>query len=474
MGVLLKRAGFDSFTIIERSRAVGGTWWDNVYPGVQCDVPSHLYSFSFEPKPDWSQTFAAGAEIQAYAEHCVDKYDLRRHLELGTTLCEARYDAGRGEWRLVTADGAVRSARVFICSVGPLNRPRLPRGIAAFAGEVMHSARWNPAYEFSNKRVALIGTGASAVQIAPELATRVARLSIFQRSPAWILPRPGRAYGRLAHLLLRVPPIGRASRYWQYWLHDARYGAFRGQGPMYRTMVDWADRLRSKQVQDPALRDVLRPRYPMGCKRVLISNTYYPTLARPNVELIPEAAETFGPREVIGAAGTVREVDAVVFATGFESTTLMPDLAVVGSRGTQLASAATGGAEAYRGVSVPGFPNLFLLLGPNTGGGHTSALIPLEAQAEYIVRCIRRLARDPQASLEVRSEVEREYNRGIQERLSRTVWTSPACTSWYKTPTGKVVGIYPGTATRYAIEMRRPDFAAYDSIRRDLSGPGSS
>jgi len=464
MGILLKRAGFEDFTIVERSTAVGGTWWDNVYPGVQCDVHSQLYSFSFKPTPDWSRTFATGAEIRAYAERCVDQYDLRRHLRLGTTLREARYEPARGGWHLTTTDGESLQARVFVCSVGPLNRPRMPPGLAAFQGEVMHSARWNRDFDFAHKRVALIGSAASAIQIAPELATRAARLSIFQRSPSWILPRPDRTYGHLARRLLRVWPIGRASRYWQYWLHDVRYAAFRGHGPLYRVMVGLADRHRVRQVRDPQLCRSLRPSYPMGCKRVLISSGFYPTLGRPNVELIQEAAESFEAGRVVGARGTVREVDAIVCATGFEATTLMPDLRVVGLAGRELASAASDGADAYRGISVPGFPNLFLLLGPNTGGGHTSALIPIEAQAAYIVRCVRRLARNPGVSLDVKRSAEEAYNRRIQDRLARTVWTSPACTSWYKTPSGKVVGIYPGPVTRYVLEMRRPDFSAYDSI----------
>ena len=475
MGIALKRAGIESFVIVERSPAVGGTWWDNVYPGAQCDVRSHLYSFSFEPKPDWSRVFAPSQEIQAYVEHCVDRYDLRRHLRLGTILTSARYDPAESRWQLEAADGDSLSAQVFVCSVGPLNTPRLPAGIEAFHGKVMHSARWDCAYDFSGKRVALIGSAASAVQIAPPLAAAAASLTIFQRTPSWILPRPDRAYTRIEKALLRFPPLERLDRWWHYWIHDVRYAAFRGRGLLHRAMSALANRHRCAQVQDPALREALRPRYPMGCKRVLISSNFYPTFGRPNVELIASAASGFTADGIVSANGERRAVDAIVCATGFVTIDLLPGFSVRGAEGRTLAETTAGGAEAYRGTSVPGFPNLFLLLGPNTGTGHTSVLIAVEAQTRYIVKCIEELSRRGQASLEVRADVARLHNHDLQARLSRTVWASPACSSWYKTANGKIVALYPGHATRYRLEMRTPDFSAYRfSAGGAASGAGSS
>lgn len=456
MGILLKRAGIDSFVIIERSAGVGGTWWDNVYPGAQCDVRSHLYSFSFEPNADWSRAFAPSAEIQRYVEHCVDKYDLRRHLRLNTTITDARWDGAASRWRLGLADGGSLASNIFICSIGPLNRPRLPEGIGAFKGTVMHSARWDAGYDFRGKRVALIGSAASAVQIAPHLAEAAGHLTIFQRTPSWILPRPDRAVRPIEKALLRIGALARLNRWWHYWVHDVRYSAFRGSGLIHRAMVGLAERHLKSQVATPALREVLRPNYPMGCKRVLISSDFYPALSRPNVALIPRAVAGFTAEGVVAADGAVRPVDAIVCATGFETVELLAGTTVVGATGTTLRDATPGGAEAYRGTLVAGFPNFFMLLGPNTATGHTSALIAVEAQAGYIVKCIRRLDTQGAVSLEVTARAMRDYNLSLQARLAPTVWASPACGSWYKTATGKIIAIYPGYGTRFQLDLRTP------------------
>jgi cation diffusion facilitator CzcD-associated flavoprotein CzcO len=465
MGIVLKRAGIDSFAIIEQSPAVGGTWWDNIYPGAQCDVRSHLYSFSFELKSDWSRVFAPSREIQAYVEHCVDKYGLRGHLRLNTTLVEARYDVTDARWLLKTQVGESLTARVFVCSVGPLNRPRFPAGIDAFKGEVMHSSRWNSGYDFTGKRIAIIGSAASAVQIAPSLAEMAAQLTIFQRTPSWVLPRPDRAYTALEKFLLRAPPLARLNRWWHYWVHEARFAAFKGHGLTYRLMTWLADRHRLEQVADPALRDKLRPNYPMGCKRILVTSNYYPALGRPNVRLVAQEAAGFTADGVVAAGGVVHRADAVVCATGFITTELLAGLPVYGAAGATLIEATGDGAQAYKGVTVAGFPNFFMLLGPNTGTGHTSVLIPIEAQARYALKCIQELNRRGPSSMDVRPEVMAEHNLDLQRRMARTVWASPACRSWYKTATGKVVATYPGYITRYVLEMRRPRFADYEFRR---------
>ena len=461
MGVQLKRAGIESFTIVERSAGVGGTWWDNVYPGAQCDVRSHLYSFSFELKSDWTRVFAPGAEIQAYAEHCVDKYGLRPHLRLGTRIVAARFDAPQNLWRLTTERGEPLEAQVFICSVGPLSRPRWPIGIDAFRGTIVHSARWRPDLDFRGKRVALIGSAASAVQVAPALAADAAQLTIFQRSPSWILPRPDRVYRPLEKALLRLPPLARLNRWWQYCAHDLRFAAFSGRGIVHRTMVGLADRHRERQVADPELCRRLRPRYPMGCKRILITNDYYPLFARANVALIEHAASTFSADSVIAADGSRHEVDVIVCATGFTATELMPDIDISGLAARHLREVGPASDASYHGVAMAGFPNLFLLGGPNTGSGHISVLVATEAQVGYVVRCIRELARRGGGSMEVRTDTAAAYNVDLQARLARTVWASPACTSWYKTDAGRIVALYPGFATRYVMEMRRPHFADY-------------
>ena len=475
MGIQLKRAGIDSFVIVERSAGVGGTWWDNVYPGAQCDVRSQLYSFSFEPNPDWSRAFAPSGEIQAYIERCVDKYGLRSHLRLNTTVTEARWDEATSHWRLRTAAGDSLTTAIFICSIGPLNRPRLPEGIDAFKGAVMHSARWDSSYDFQGKRVALIGSAASAIQITPTLAATASRLTVFQRTPSWILPRPDRPHRRFEKALLRLGVFARLTRWWHYWVHDVRYLAFSGHGPLYRAMTALANRHRRSQVASLELREKLRPDYPMGCKRVLISSDYYPALSRPNVELVTHAATRFTADGVVAADGTVHPVDAVVCATGFQTIELLAGTTVIGLGGVTLNSATPGGAEAYRGTLVAGFPNFFMLLGPNTGGGHTSALIAVEAQSGYVVKCIRHLDASGATGLEVTRGAMHANNRDLQQRLASTVWASPACSSWYKTATGKILANYPGYSTRFLVEMRTPRFADFrlsyaDGARQAIAG----
>ena len=461
MAIELKRAGIDSFVVLEQSGGVGGTWWDNTYPGAQCDVPSHLYRFSFAPKADWSRVFAPSREIQAYVEDCVRRYGVARHLRLHTEVRAAEYDAHAARWRVTTADGREFRPRCFVLSLGPLNHPRLPPGIEGFAGEVMHSARWNHGYDFRGKRVAVIGSAASAVQIVPTLAAQAAQLTVFQRSPSWIVARPDRPYSRLEQRLFRIPWCARAYRAWLYWRFEANFAAFKGRGPMYRLLTHMAEKHLTTQVPDAALRAKLRPRYPMGCKRILVASDFYPALGRANVELVTQAAAGFTASGVVAADGSHREVDAIVCATGFETTEPLARLSVRGSGGETLAAAWRDGPEAYHGITVAGFPNLFLLLGPNTGTGHTSVLIPIEAQARYVLACLRELERRGARSMDVRADVMRAHNAELQRRLAGTVWASPACTSWYKTRSGKILATYPGFITRYVRETRTPHYADY-------------
>ncbi|HUO95693.1 MAG TPA: NAD(P)/FAD-dependent oxidoreductase [Steroidobacteraceae bacterium] len=472
MAITLKRAGLDSFVVLEQSRGVGGTWWDNSYPGAQCDVPSHLYSFSFELKPDWTRAFAPSAEIQAYVEHCVRRYAIGPHIELATTVTSAAFDERAGRWQLKTSTGRSYRPRHFVLSLGPLNHPRLPPGVEAFRGTVMHTARWDHAYDFGGKRVAVIGSAASAVQVVPPLAARAAKLTVFQRSPSWIVARPDHPFGALAKRLFRNRLIARAYRGWLYWRFEANFAAFKGRGPMYRLLTHMARTHLEKQVADPALRAKLRPDYPMGCKRILVASDFYPALTRPNVELVAQAAAGFTASGVTGADGRHHEVDAIVCATGFETLDPLAKLPIAGRGGRTLAAAWREGPEAYHGVTVAGFPNLFLLLGPNTGTGHISVLIPIEAQARYTLACIRETERRRAQSLEVRAEVMARHNVELQRRMAATVWASPACSSWYKNASGKVFAAYPGYITRYVLELRRPRFDDYDFEQGPASAPG--
>jgi cation diffusion facilitator CzcD-associated flavoprotein CzcO len=456
MGIALLRQGIDDFLILEKSPRAGGTWWDNRYPGAQCDVPSHLYSFSFAPNPDWSRVYAPSAEIQAYAERCIEKYGLASRLRLATPVVSARF--ADGEWQLASGTGECFRALHYVASTGPLNEPAYPGGLGEYRGRVLHTARWDPEFDARGLRVAVIGSAASAVQVIPPLAARAAQLTVFQRSPSWILPRPDRAYGAIERALARFPPYARVHRLALYWLHEAYYAAFKGHGFMHRYLRWRAALLRRRQLKDPQLRRRVTPGYPAGCKRILISSNYYPALARANVELAGAAAR-FTRTGVVTADGTERACDVIVCATGFTTQTPLAGTAIFGRGGQSLGARWRRGPEAYRGVAVAGFPNFFLLLGPNTGSAHTSVLIAIEAQARYIARAIRALG--PNGTLEVRAAAEARDNARLGRRLAKSVWSSSSCSSWYKTADGRVNALYPGHSSRYVLEMlrlRRDDY----------------
>ena len=456
MAVMLKRAGIESFVVLEQSAGVGGTWWDNSYPGAQCDVPSHLYGFSFAPNPAWTRVFAPSSEIRDYLARCVERFRIAPHLRLSTRVAAAAYDEAAARWTITTERGERLRPRCFVLSLGPLNHPRYPAGLDRFRGTVMHTARWNHQYDFRGKRVAVIGSAASAVQVVPRLAAEAAQLSVFQRTPSWIVPRPDRVYTRLERGLFRIRAVLRALRWLRYWEFELRFAAFKGHGAMHWFLTRMARRHLEDQVADSSLRARLRPSYPIGCKRILLASDFYPALGEGHVELVTQAAAGFTPEGVVSADGALRPFDAIVCATGFETIEPLAGLPIRGRGGLELAAAWRDGAEAYRGVTVAGFPNLFMLLGPNTGTGHTSVLVPIEAQARYVVACIRELAQRGAASLEVRADVMRQHNEALQRRLARTVWASTSCTSWYKTAAGRVLALYPGYITRYVLEMRRP------------------
>jgi cation diffusion facilitator CzcD-associated flavoprotein CzcO len=462
MGIRLLQSGVRSFTILEMASGLGGTWWDNTYPGAQCDVRSHLYSFSFEPNPDWSRVYAPQREILAYMQRLADKWSLHDHIRLNTELACAHFDEARGLWVLCTRAGEELLARVLVCSTGPLSQPRYPdiAGLARFGGKVMHSARWDHSYDFDGKAVAVIGTAASAVQLVPKLAPAARQLHIFQRTPNWIVPRPDRAYRPWEKALSRLPPFGRMQRWYQYWVHERNRLGF-NQGSAVAAFFERiaAEHLR-RQIADPALRARLRPTYPLGCKRVLLSNDYYPTLARPNVELVTAPIECVQPGNIVTADGQHRAIDAIVCATGFDTLHMLGSVDVRGLGGQPLAAVWKQAPQAYHGISVAGFPNLFLLLGPNTGTGHTSTLLYIEAQVNYTLQCLRELQRRRKVWLAVRPEVMDGHNRQLQATLSTTVWAGP-CSSWYKTAGRWIAAIYPGFSFQYTRAMRRPRFEDY-------------
>ncbi|HZO10337.1 MAG TPA: NAD(P)/FAD-dependent oxidoreductase [Myxococcota bacterium] len=464
-GIALLRAGIASFAIFERADEVGGTWRDNTYPGAACDVPSHVYSYSFEPNPGWTRVYAESPEIQAYLLRVVEKWRLRPFLRLGSEIVEAAFDEASGTWTLATRAGVRVRARAVVSGVGGLVEPRWPEipGLERFAGARMHTARWDHSVDLAGRRVAVIGTGASAVQVVPALAPKVGRLAVFQRTPAWVMPKRDRAYsGRARRFFARHPAALRASRWLRYWQSEALGPLIFLDAPLLKAFPEHESlRHLRRSVPDPALREKLTPRFQFGCKRVLISDDFWSSFARPNVELVTDAIAEVVPEGVRTRDGAVRAQDALVCATGFDVNFARAPFHVVGRGGQSLDEAWRGGAVAYKGLAVHGFPNWFILMGPNTGPGHTSVLVYTEAQISHAIGAIRSLLRDGVRWLQVRREVQERYDAGLQRRMPHMVWSS-GCSSWYLSPDRRNRSLYPGFAAEYALRTRRFDPADYE------------
>jgi cation diffusion facilitator CzcD-associated flavoprotein CzcO len=464
LAIRLKQAGIDSLSILERGETVGGVWRDNTYPGLTCDVPSHLYSLSFEPKHDWSRRFPQREEIHAYLEGCVEHYGLGEHLRLGTEVAGADFDEGAGRWRIRTTDGEQIEADFLVSATGQLSRPSTPAipGLADFEGPVFHSARWDHDVELTGKRVAVVGTGASSIQFVPEIAREAGELVIFQRSPNWVIAKPDRPYRRWQQRLFRrFPWIQAASRAWVWTRFEFFILAFNRFRPLGRIFEAGYLRRIEKEVADPELRAKLVPDYPLGCKRVLISNDWFPTLERPDVALVTGPIAEVRPRAVVAADGEEHPADVLILGTGFTAQDFLAPMEIRGRGGRELNQAWRDGAEAYLGMTVAGFPNMFMLYGPNTNLGAGSIVYMLESQIEYVVEAVRALGRTRVAYMDVRADVQSEFNEVIQSRLADSVWTA-GCTSWYRTESGKVTNNWPGFTYEYRRRTRRPDLGDYE------------
>ncbi len=467
MAIQLRKAGCEDFLLLEKAEDIGGTWRDNSYPGAACDVPSHLYSFSFEPKHDWSRRYAPQAEIYAYMCHCVDKYQLRPHIRLQAEVRSAAFDAAAGLWRVTLADGEELAAEVLISACGQLNQPAYPAipGIELFQGEAFHSARWRHDLDLAGKRVAVIGTGASAIQFVPQIQPKVAELKLFQRSAAYVLPKPDRAYRpwELA-VMRRLPWLQRLDRSLQYLQHEVRGLAFISLPWLMKLFRSGFDRHLRRHIPDAALRARLQPDYPMGCKRILISNDYLPALAQGNVQVIDMAIEAVASDGIRTRDGQVHACDVLIYGTGFAATDFLAPMQIRGLGGQELNQAWREGAEAYKGISVSGFPNLFILYGPNTNLGHNSIIYMLESQFRYVLGCLDALRQGGLRYLDVKPQVQQAYNQQIQARSHRTIWEQ-GCTSWYKTASGKSTNNWPGYTFTYRYLTRTPELDDYDCIR---------
>lgn len=461
-GIELRKAGIENFVILEKAGGVGGTWRDNTYPGAACDIPSHLYSFSFEPNPTWSRAYGGQPEILAYLEHCATKYGLRPHLRLHTRVIGADYDETTQRWTVAVDNGRPLVARSLILGNGALHLPAIPDlpGLATFAGRTFHSARWDHTHDLRGKRVAVIGTGASTIQFVPKIAPEVAQLDVYQRTPPWIVPKADRPIGeRERWILEHVPGAHWLRRTGLYWLFESRVLGFAFAPKINQLAERLVVKNLAKQVPDPALRAKLTPSYRLGCKRVLISNDYYPALQRDNVELITDAIAAIEPGGVRAKDGTLREVDTLIFGTGFRVVDYVASMRIVGREGQELSAVWQDSVRNYLGINVSGFPNLFLLMGPNTGLGHNSMIFMIEAQTRYIVDALRAMRSRDLGSLEVRPEVELAFRAELAEKLAGTVWTS-GCNSWYMAPDGDVL-LWPGFTFDYWRRTRAIDLADY-------------
>ncbi len=472
--IRLKQRGVDDFVVLERAGDVGGTWRDNTYPGCACDVQSHLYSFSFAPNPAWSKSFSPQPEIQAYLQRCARDFGILPHVRFNAEVQDAAWDDDAQRWRIRTSAGPV-TAQVLVMATGALSDPVIPDlpGLDGFGGRAFHSAQWDHAYDLRGKHVAVIGTGASAIQFIPEIQPLVARMHVFQRTPPWILPRHQHGYGAREHRFFRRHPgAQRMIRGAIYLAREAMVLGFRNPRAM-RVAQRVALRHLRQAIPDPELRRKLTPDWTLGCKRVLLSNDYLPALAQPNVEVVTDGIAEVRAHSIVTRDGTERPVDAILFGTGFQPTD--PPLArhLRGRDGRTLSETWAGSPAAHLGTTVAGFPNLFLLMGPNTGLGHTSVVYMIEAQIEHLLGALEHMRRHGLHALEPRPDAQAEWVAGVDRRMEGTVWTEGGCRSWYLDPTGRNSTLWPDFTWRFRKRVARFEPGEYELRGTGDRGQGS-
>lgn len=473
MAIRLRQEGIRDFLVLEKEPDLGGTWWANTYPGAACDVPSHLYSYSFAPNPSWSRSFSPQAEILDYLRDCADRFGVRQHIRFRHEVRSLRWDDDASVWHVDTSHGGL-TADVVVAGFGPLSVPSLPDipGLDGFRGTLFHSARWDHDHDLTGERVAVIGTGASAIQFVPEIQPQVGQLHVFQRTPPWVIPRTDRPLKPIENRLFRaVPALQLAARAAIYWGRELYAFGFNDHRRM-KVVERMARAHLERQIADPELRAALTPDYTIGCKRILISNDWYPTLTKPNVELVTSRITEVRPHSVVTADGTERPVDTIICGTGFHVTDFPAGRLVFRGDGRSLAEVwdEAGGMEAYKGTTVAGFPNLFLLIGPNTGLGHTSMVFMMESQFAYVLDALRYMRRAGVVAVDVRPDEQARYNDDIQRRLTNTVWNAGGCRSWYLDARGRNTSVWPGFTWRYRQITRRFDPDAY-VLRRSATRP---
>jgi cation diffusion facilitator CzcD-associated flavoprotein CzcO len=466
MAIQLKKAGKESFLVLERASEVGGTWRDNRYPGCACDIPSMLYSYSFEGHVGWTRIYPQQAELLNYLKRTSEKHGVRAHIRFNEALAEARYDEPTATWSLTTTGGKTYRCRVVVSAMGPLSKPAFPDipGMASFAAPAFHSAQWDYAVDLTGRNVVVIGTGASAIQFIPQIAPKVGKLIVFQRTPNWIIPRGDKPVGkRKKNVRKFIPGYAWAIRQLIYWRLEVRALAFVVVPQLLRLIEASMRKHIERTVADPVLREKLTPTYRAGCKRILISDDYYPAICRPNVELHTEGVAEIREHSVVTTEGKEIPADVIIYGTGFKATEGILPVRVFGIGGQELnGDAWRDGMAAYRGTTIAGFPNFFTIIGPNTGLGHNSMVVMMEAQYPYVLEAIEHIERTGRG-LDVKPEIMSAFNDDLQERMKGTVWAS-GCTSWYQDKNGKNVSLWPGFTFIFRRMLRRFDPANYRSV----------
>ena len=467
MAIRLRQAGIEDFLVIEKADDLGGTWRANTYPGCQCDVPSHLYSFSFAPNPDWSRTFSGQQEIWDYLRDCAERFGVTDKIRFDCPLGEAAWDEQARRWRLETPRGEIE-CELLVSGLGALEQPKAPDipGIEDFEGAIFHTAEWDHDHDLTGERVAVIGTGASSIQVVPKIQPKVGKLHVFQRTAAWVVPHHDRVVSAFERRLYRLfPPLERLFRGLVYGLREFLLVFF--MRPRLSPLMERGSlRHLERQVPDPELREKLTPHFKMGCKRVLITNDYYPALTQPNTELVTDPITEVRGSVIVTADGTEREVDTIVLGTGFRVSDWPAGEHFRGRSGELMSDVWRDGPQAYWGTTVADFPNLFILVGPNTGLGHNSLVYMIESQINYVLDAIEKMDRHELETVEVRPDVQAAFNEDIQRQLQGTVWNSGGCASWYLDANGRNGVIWPGHTWRFRRRLKRFDLASYATRKR--------
>jgi cation diffusion facilitator CzcD-associated flavoprotein CzcO len=457
MAIRLKKAGIENFVLLEQAGEVGGTWRENHYPGAACDVPSPVYSFSFETNPNWSRVFSPQAEILEYLKHCAEAYQIRPHIRFHSRVESARFEEKSGLWTVHIQEQSPLVCRFLILASGGLSRPSYPDipGLKTFEGALFHTAAWRHDVPLAGKRVAVIGTGASAIQVVPEIAREAGEVKVFQRTPAWILPKED-------------GPLKQRSRPGRWFLRKLLYWQFEMRAlallrpKLMRYGQKMAEAYLQDEIKDPKLRAQLTPNYIMGCKRILLSNDFYKAMIQPQTKLVTAAIESVTPRGIKTQDGVEHELDAVVCATGFQVAEASAPFLISGRRGRVLSDVWKDGAQAYLGTTVSGFPNMFIIVGPNSGLGHNSIVFIIESQVQYILSALREALKKGWKSLDVKADIQNRFNERIQKRFHTTVWSREHCRSWYQTPSGKNTTIWPGFSFTFRLRTLFFDAASYE------------